>query len=36
MARYLTCGSKSLESYVDYYDPFDCECRVYGRLKDEA
>jgi hypothetical protein len=21
--------------YVDYYDPFNCECRAYGRLKEE-
>ncbi|KAH6637092.1 kinetochore Sim4 complex subunit FTA2-domain-containing protein [Chaetomium tenue] len=21
--------------YADYFDPFNCECRVYGRLKDE-
>ncbi|KAL1883329.1 hypothetical protein Daus18300_000387 [Diaporthe australafricana] len=26
----------NLESYVDYYDPFNCECRVYGRLKAEG
>ncbi|KAG8167376.1 hypothetical protein KVR01_003065 [Diaporthe batatas] len=34
-APFLTRGLKKEESYVDYYDPFNCECRVYGRLRDE-
>lgn len=24
------------EEYIDYLDPFNCECRVYGRLKQEG
>ncbi|KAK2605064.1 hypothetical protein N8I77_007940 [Diaporthe amygdali] len=23
------------QDYIDYLDPFNCECRVYGRLKEE-
>lgn len=23
------------QDYIDYSDPFNCECRVYGRLKEE-
>ncbi|KAK2598481.1 hypothetical protein N8I77_011894 [Diaporthe amygdali] len=36
LPRFLTRGFKDQESYVDYYDPFNCECRVYGRLKAEG
>lgn len=26
----------SPQLYVDFFDPFSCECRVYGRLKEEG
>ena len=26
----------SPQDFIDYLDPFNCECRAYGRLKQEA
>lgn len=34
-ARELTQPLSSSQAYVDYYDPFNCECRAYGRLAQE-
>ncbi|KAK4244050.1 kinetochore Sim4 complex subunit FTA2-domain-containing protein [Corynascus novoguineensis] len=31
----LTRPLASPQLYVDYFDPFNCECRAYGRLKEE-
>ncbi|KAK4147595.1 kinetochore Sim4 complex subunit FTA2-domain-containing protein [Dichotomopilus funicola] len=31
----LTRRLASPQLYVDYFDPFNCECRAYGRLKQE-
>ncbi|KAH6634443.1 kinetochore Sim4 complex subunit FTA2-domain-containing protein [Chaetomium sp. MPI-SDFR-AT-0129] len=31
----LTRRLASPQLYVDYFDPFNCECRAYGRLKEE-
>jgi hypothetical protein len=33
--RYLTRPLAESRFYYDYFDPFNCECRVYGRLKAE-
>lgn len=35
-ARYLTRALAKPEFHVGYFDPFSCECRVYGRLKREG
>jgi len=35
-ARDLTQPLSSSRAYVDYYDPFSCECRAYGRLAQEG
>ena len=32
----LTRPLANPQLYIDYLDPFNCECRVYGRLKDEG
>ncbi|KAH8774678.1 kinetochore Sim4 complex subunit FTA2-domain-containing protein [Diaporthe sp. PMI_573] len=29
-------GSLTPQGYRDYYEPFNCECRVYGRLRQEG
>ncbi|KAK4033642.1 kinetochore Sim4 complex subunit FTA2-domain-containing protein [Parachaetomium inaequale] len=34
--RYLTGPLAELHFYYDYFDPFNCECRVYGRPKAEG
>ncbi|AEO58194.1 hypothetical protein MYCTH_2305389 [Thermothelomyces thermophilus ATCC 42464] len=34
--RYLTRRLSSPLHYIDFLDPFNCECRVYGRLKQEG
>ncbi|KAL2129115.1 hypothetical protein VTI74DRAFT_8205 [Chaetomium olivicolor] len=34
--RYLTRPLANPQFYIDYFDPFNCECRVYGRLKQEC
>ncbi|AEO64203.1 51201625-949d-47d4-967e-f4f2a0cb2345 [Thermothielavioides terrestris] len=31
----LTCTLANPQLYIDYFDAFSCECRAYGRLKDE-
>ncbi|KAH6853285.1 kinetochore Sim4 complex subunit FTA2-domain-containing protein [Chaetomium sp. MPI-CAGE-AT-0009] len=31
----LTRELASPQLYIDYFDPFNCECRAYGRLKEE-
>lgn len=36
LARDLTQPLSSSQAYVDYYDPFNCECRAYGRLAQEG
>lgn len=33
--RYLEDSLVKNEAYVGYFDPFDCECRAYGRLQQE-
>jgi hypothetical protein len=33
--RYLNRPLAKRQSYIDYLDPFNCECRAYGRLKQE-
>ncbi|KAL2156607.1 hypothetical protein VTH82DRAFT_1352 [Thermothelomyces myriococcoides] len=33
--RYLTCDLSSPLHYINFLDPFNCECRAYGRLKQE-
>lgn len=35
-AKNLTQPLTSSQAYVDYYDPFNCECRAYGRLAQEG
>lgn len=32
---YLEDSLVKNEAYVGYFDPFDCECRAYGRLQQE-
>ncbi|KAH6851107.1 kinetochore Sim4 complex subunit FTA2-domain-containing protein [Chaetomium sp. MPI-CAGE-AT-0009] len=32
----LTRRLANPQLYVDYFDPFNCECRAYGRLKEES
>lgn len=27
---------KTPQLWIDYFDPFNCECRVYGRLREEG
>jgi hypothetical protein len=34
-AKYLNRPLAKPRSYIDYFDPFNCECRAYGRLKQE-
>lgn len=34
-AKYLNRPLAKRQSYIDYFDPFNCECRAYGRLKQE-
>ncbi|KAL1872711.1 hypothetical protein Daus18300_004257 [Diaporthe australafricana] len=36
LAKNLTQPLASSQAYVDYYDPFNCECRAYGRLAQEG
>ncbi|KAK3297424.1 kinetochore Sim4 complex subunit FTA2-domain-containing protein [Chaetomium fimeti] len=31
----LTTSLANSQLYADYFDPFNCECRAYGRLKEE-
>ncbi len=33
--RGLTRELATPRLYLDYLDPFNCECRAYGRLRDE-
>ncbi|KAK4683384.1 hypothetical protein QC764_0028890 [Podospora pseudoanserina] len=33
--RWLSKRLAKPQFYADYFDPFNCECRVYGRLKQE-
>ncbi|KAK7728640.1 hypothetical protein SLS63_006501 [Diaporthe eres] len=35
LARELAQPLSSSQAYEDYYDPFNCECRAYGRLAQE-
>ena len=35
MGGWLNHGLASPELYIKYFDPFNAECRVYGRLKEE-
>ncbi|KAL2139930.1 hypothetical protein VTI28DRAFT_4475 [Corynascus sepedonium] len=32
----LNCLLASPQLYLDFFDPFNCECRAYGRLADEG
>ncbi|KAK4033491.1 kinetochore Sim4 complex subunit FTA2-domain-containing protein [Parachaetomium inaequale] len=32
---YMSRRLASRQRYIDFFDPFNCECRVYGRLKQE-
>lgn len=34
--KYLTDPLAADQAYVDYFDPFNCECRAYGRLQQEG
>ncbi|KUI60277.1 hypothetical protein VP1G_07510 [Cytospora mali] len=35
VTQYLARRLAKPQLYIDYFDPFNCECRVYGRLKQE-
>ena len=36
MGSYLTRPLKTPRLWVDYFESFSCECRVYGRLEEEC
>jgi len=36
VGSYLTRPLKTPRLWVDYFEPFSCECRVYGRLEEEC
>jgi hypothetical protein len=33
---YLPCHLGTPQQYISYLDPFNCECRAFGRLKEEG
>ncbi len=35
MGSYVTHPLKTPQLWIDYFEPFSCECRVYGRLEQE-